>query len=129
MALQEIPLLKLIEHLQALDARLLTSLVKLLRVDAIHADRLEMDHMTLLAPHQILHPLHLCLSCLAIVDTQQLAASVLKILDHHAAELVIWVDHFVVDISYITLSTKVVHCPVEYALRVIAAHVDKQALC
>ena len=129
MALQEIPLLKLIEHLQALDARLLTSLVELLRVDAIHADRLEMDHMTLLAPHQILHPLHLRLSCLAIVDTQQLAASVLKILDHHAAELVIWVDHFVVDISYITLSTKVVHCPVEYALRVIAAHVDKQALC
>lgn len=129
MALQEIPLLELIEHLQALNARLLTRLVKLLSVDAIHADRLEMNHVALLAPNQVLHPLHLRLSRLAVVDTQQLAASVLKILDHHAAELVIWVDHFVVDISYITLSAEVVHCPVEYALRVIAAHVDQQALC
>ena len=129
MALQEIPLLELIEHLQALDSRLLTCLVKLLCVDTIHADRLEVDHVTLFAPHQVLHPLHLRFSRLAIVDAQKLAASVLEILDHHAAKLVIWVDHFVVDISHITLSAEVVHCPVEYALCVIAAHVDQQTLC
>ena len=88
-----------------------------------------MHHVTLLAGHQVLHPLHLCFRCLAIVDTQKLAASILKIFDHHAAELVIWVYHFVVDVRYVTLSAEVVHCPVEHALRVIAAHVDKQALC
>ena len=127
MALQEIPLLEFVEHLQPLDARLLTGLVQLRRVDAIHADRLEMHHVKPLALHNTLHPLHLRISRLAILDAKKLAASVLEIFDHHAAKLVIWMDHFVVYIHYIALSTEEVHRPADHVPSVLAPHVDEQA--
>jgi len=62
------------------------------------------------------------------VDAEELAATLLQVVDHHAAKLVIRIDHLVIDIDHVALGAEKVGCPSENLARVLSPHVDEQAL-
>jgi len=59
------------------------------------------------------------------VDTKKLTTACLEVLDHHASELVIWVDHFVIDVDKISRGSKEVHRPAKNFTSVFGPHVDE----
>ena len=63
------------------------------------------------------------------VYTEQFAAPLLKVLDHHSTELIIWAYHFIVDVDYIALRSEELLCPLEYPRGFFSLHVDQYALC
>ena len=97
MALQKLPLLKLIKHLDPLNPCLFALLVKFLLIYCVHADGVNMESMEAFGSEKVYHTLFLCISRRTIVDSKKLAASILQILYHHSSELIVGVYHFVVD--------------------------------
>ena len=73
-----------------------------------------MNGVLLLRGKQVLHALFLRLQGRTSMNTEQLAASILQVLNHHPSELVVWLDHLVVYKGDFPLGTEVVHGPVEH---------------
>ena len=97
MALQKLPLLELIEHLNPLNPCLFALLVKFLLIYCVHADRVNMESMAAFGGEKVYHTLFLCISRRTIMNAKKLAASILQILYHHSSKLIVRVNHFIVD--------------------------------
>ena len=63
------------------------------------------------------------------VYTEQFAAPLLKVLEHHPTELIIWAYHFIVDVDYIALCSEELLRPLEYPGGFFSLHIDQYALC
>ena len=124
MALQKLPLLELIEHLDPLNPCLFALLVEFLLIYCIHAYRVNVKSMEAFGSEKVYHTLFLCISRRTIVDSKKLAASILQILYHHSSELIIGVNHLIVDEGRLRSLSKEIYGPVKYTLSIFRSHVD-----
>ena len=124
MALQKLPLLELIEHLNPLNPCLFALFVKFLLIYCVHADGVNMESMEAFGSEKVYHTLFLCISRRTIMYSKKLAASIFQILNHHSTELIIGVNHLIVDEGRLRSLSEEIYGPVKYTLRIFGSHID-----